>query len=166
MKTLSKIIALMLISNVAYSQCKYTVDEVDKFTQYHVLETKGKVLWMNIAGAVGVIGKKVDDLKVLKIYISGHGIFSILEGQELDLLTTTGEVHTLTSIENVTADYHVIGGSTVWMGTIAYYAEDYDTMIGVNYETLRVHVVGNTFIEREIKAKYQDNISKVLECIK
>lgn len=158
------LIFILIISSPAFGQCKYLKNEKDRFSGNHVIETKGKVLRSGLNLNIAVQGRKVNDSKFLKIQILGRTIFSVTEGMKLDLLTTEGEVITLLSAEIIISDNF---GIYLWSGFIHYYLPDEaaSLLIGKKIEALRIHTVGNKYFEKDIKPKYQKNISDIIECI-
>ena len=164
------VILLVSIAMCANAQdCKISVDEVDKFTGVHRVETKMQTVFKEaFKDAIQVYAIKNDSSYYIAFHLVENEIFSFTEGSELWLLLDNKEVIKLKAIKDGIAQPYTIVGTTytMWECTIKYKLSNNDvaSLVSHNPNSLRFFLIDG-YIDRDIKGKYLSAIKNVVNCI-
>lgn len=165
MKTLT-IIAFVLLSQLSFSQCKYEINKVDKFTKHTIIKTKYANLWQDMLHSLTFKAIKMDSIKYLEMTYATSSIYSIEKESKLMFLLSNDSIITLNALESETANYYSAGIATVWSVPVRYklLEGDYQSLLKGIVASIRYYTPDG-YIEKDIKSKRGRNLNKILACI-
>jgi hypothetical protein len=164
MKKITLFIFLLIACFANAQDCKYSKNEVDKFTKKTILATE----WQQMSFYFSVATIKMDSTIYLYLYINNQSdAFSIPDGAEIYLLLENDTVVTLNALEGKVADYKTSTYSTQWYTSIVSLINEPDFSLLTGYKTISIRITASDrYIESNIKPAKQGAISFVLNCVK
>tara|TARA_R110001599_G_scaffold350314_3_gene580268 strand:+ start:2235 stop:2714 length:480 start_codon:yes stop_codon:yes gene_type:complete len=159
----------MLISGIALSQdCKYSINEVDKFTKKEIKETKRALLHGGLTNSlIFTLGNVDNDIRFIRFEIGIHDVWSVYKGDKAVILFENGETIEIESLDNVISEAYSDALSDSQTGSVSYFltSEKMRKLEANKVEGVRIYMTSTT-IDFEIKKKYSGNISERIKCIK
>lgn len=150
------IIALICCST-SYSQCKFEVDETDKFTGVSKLETKMEILHKDFNSAIAINFCKYNDDYFIRLGLNLTGqIYSISKGDKLILICGDSTI-TLTTNES-----KVVSGYTNIVYSMS--ESQVNLLKSNNITDIRIYLV-KTYVDKVIDPKKAEKIKLVAKCI-
>lgn len=170
----SSILLFMLLAGLTINaqNCKYAKNEVDKFTNKTILETKQDALGisgMGLGFTSGYSFYKSDDDKYIKFHFTTTGsLFAIREGDNVMMKLENGEVLSLKFSESVIADssYNSMLKTTIHsLKTLVKLTDDdIETFKNNKIVDIRIYTTDG-YIDDDVKEKRAVKFQQLLKCI-
>ena len=172
---MKKIILLfMMLAGLTMSaqKCKYAKNEVDKFTNKTIVETKEDafvISGMGLGFSVGYSLYKSDNNKYLKLRLTDSGsLFAIREGNEIMFKLENGNVINLKFIESQIADSSYNSGLKATFHKIITLVpitnEEIDQFKNNKLTDIRIYTTDG-YVDKEVKEKRAKIFQELLKCI-
>ena len=153
---------MSLFALVSFGQCKYEINEIDKFTKATKLLTKPEVLHKDFNSAISFQFGKTDTVFYVKIGINlTESVYTIREGDEMLLICNDN------IIKLIAKETKIISGFAYINYTIS--SEDMAIISTNNITDIRIYLRNNqsdTYVEKSIDLKNSEKIKKLSNCIK
>lgn len=155
---------------VSYSQCKFKVDETDKFTGVSKLETKLEILHKDFNSAFAINFCKYNEEYFIRLGLNlTNQIYSISKGDKLIFICGDSTITLTTNESKVNPFYTNIESHIVSYYTIIVYSlteSQVNLLKSNNITDLRIYLVKtNTNIDKVIDPKKAEKIKIVANCI-
>lgn len=147
----------LFLTTISFGQCKFDVNEVDKFTGEVKVETKSEILHRDATSAFSFNFCRHDDSYFVRVGINLPGqIYSIVVGDKLILICGESTI-TLTSKET-----RVVGSfvSVVYFIT----ADQIKVLNEFNITDMRLYL-NHQYVDKEIVTKKAEKILQLSRCI-
>ena len=151
------IFTIQLISFLSFGQCKFEINEFDKFTKTTNVVTKMDVLHKDFNSAITFNFCKSDSSAFIKVGVNLTGqVYSIYKGDKL-MIMCSDSIITLTSSES-----KVVSGFTY----IKYFItqEQLQIIKTMNITDIRLYLI-DSFIDKKIELKRAEKILELSKCI-
>lgn len=173
-------IIILSLTNLSAQNCKYKINEIDKFTGQYTKLTKSEKVISTFYTVGDFSVQKVDTSfyfifdYVLSSY-SNFDPFNISQNQKLIFLLENGEVINLFSADNIVGTKKtVIGVPPVYecfLTSVSYpiFKSDLDKLFKSRVKSIRFYrneANGKeVYIDNDIKKKNQDDIQELIKCV-
>lgn len=166
MRTLSTVLFLF-ISVISFAQCKYGIDETDKFTGKRKLETREQKAYATMTDFISVAFGKLDSTNYIKIHIGSSGDpYYVKKGDAVIILFSGGSKMTLKRASNSeVSDSNK--GSGFWLLDVNFYLNESELFQIQNklISGIRVYTSQGYLESNEIKVKFATKIKELANCI-
>jgi len=157
LRILTTAIIVMAFSTISVAQCKYSLNEKDKFTGALKIETSSEILHKDFNSAISFSFCKYDSLYFVKVGLNlTDKIYSIVKGDKLMLICGSTTV-TLQSL-----DTKVVQGF-VYMDYIIT-KEQLRIINQFNISDIRIYL-RDSYIEKTILVKRAEKIMQLSNCV-
>lgn len=160
MKTI--LLLLILLPSISFSQCKYLRDDVDKFTNDTIKQTRFNRLCYKGIRCFNYAFALMNGYKYLMVSYVSSSIYSVRDDAKLMLLMDDGSVINL----------NVIKGGIAGPSLSVWYLEVYLPLSDDNYDLLRSksistirYFTADGYVELDTKPKNSNLFKKMLLCI-
>ena len=159
MKTKLSIIVIFIIciNAFTFAQCKFEVNELDKFTKSINIVTKMEILHKDFNSAISFNFCKSDSSLFIKVGLNLTGkVYSIDKGDKL-MIICSDSIITLNSSE-----YKLVSGFTY----INYFIsqKQFEIIQTMNITDIRIYLI-DSFIDKKIELKRAEKILELSKCI-
>jgi hypothetical protein len=157
LKILMSAIIVIAFSNISLAQCKYSLNEKDKFTGVLKIETSSEILHKDFNSAISFSFCKYDSLYFVKVGLNlTDKIYSIVKGNKLMLICGS------TTITLQSSDSKVVQGF-VYMDYLIT-KEQLSTLNQFNISDIRIYL-RDSYVEKTILVKRAEKIMQLSKCV-
>lgn len=150
-------VIITAFSTISIGQCKYSLNEKDKFTGVQKIETSSEILHKDFNSAISFSFCKYDSLYFVKVGLNlSDEIYSIIEGDKLMLICQSTTV-TLQSLET-----KVVQGFAYIDYIIT--KEQLSILNQANISDIRIYL-RDSYIEKTILVKRAEKILQLSNCV-
>ena len=151
------IIFIICINFFTISQCKFEINELDKFTKITNVVTKMEILHKDFNSAISFNFCKSDSLLFIKVGVNLTGkVYSINEGDKLMIMCSDSIVTLIAS------EYKLVSGFTY----VNYFItqEQLQIINKINITDIRLYLI-DSYIDKKIELKRAEKILELSKCI-
>lgn len=163
-KLLLLLIALAPI--VGSAQCRFSTEEVDKFTGKEVLITRNARLVSKMSNTLLFRATRIDGRHIFVFEVDGREIQSFRKGDKVHLLDNEGESYEFTILQDVLSEGRSTGGyGNLWNADLQMtYNGDLSDLEDLKITDVRIET-SDAFLDFSIKKRNAKKISETIKCV-